>query len=119
MNGDGSPESIVNVGVRLTEMAKSRSDSMAVAAPTGRGRDQKLQYETLTFQELDEQSSQVAAGLRAMGLQRGARVALLTPPGLEFITCVFAMFKAGLVIVLIDPGMGKRNLIGCPCCGWL
>ena len=38
---------------------------------------------------------------------------LLVRPGIDFITLVFALFKAGLVIVLIDPGMGKKNLVRC------
>ena len=32
---------------------------------------------------------------------------------MEFIALVFALFKAGAVIVLIDPGMGRKNLLGC------
>jgi acyl-CoA synthetase (AMP-forming)/AMP-acid ligase II len=34
-------------------------------------------------------------------------------PGLDFISLVFAMFKAGLVTVLIDPGMGRASLLRC------
>ena len=34
-------------------------------------------------------------------------------PSREFIALVFALFKAGAVVVLIDPGMGRKNLIGC------
>ncbi len=41
------------------------------------------------------------------------RIALLVRPGNEFIALVFALFKAGAVIVLIDPGMGRKNLIRC------
>ncbi len=41
------------------------------------------------------------------------RLALLVRPGMEFIALVFALFKAGAVVVLIDPGMGMRNMIGC------
>ena len=40
-------------------------------------------------------------------------MALLVRPGIDFISLVFALFKAGAVIVLIDPGMGRRNLIRC------
>ena len=40
-------------------------------------------------------------------------MALLVHPGIDFIALVFALFKAGLVIVLIDPGMGKKNLVRC------
>ena len=38
---------------------------------------------------------------------------LMVRPSLEFIALVFALFKIGAVIILIDPGMGYRNLLGC------
>ena len=34
-------------------------------------------------------------------------------PGLDFFALVFAVFKAGIVPVLIDPGIGLRNLGQC------
>lgn len=40
-------------------------------------------------------------------------MALMIPPSLEFISWVFALFKAGVVTVLIDPGMGRKNMIDC------
>jgi acyl-CoA synthetase (AMP-forming)/AMP-acid ligase II len=62
---------------------------------------------------LDEDSSLLADGMRQMGIAPGARIVLMVRPGIDFISLVFAMFKAGLVTVLIDPGMGRRNLIQC------
>ena len=38
---------------------------------------------------------------------------LMVRPSLEFIALTFALFKAGAVIVLIDPGMGRTNLFQC------
>jgi acyl-CoA synthetase (AMP-forming)/AMP-acid ligase II len=32
-------------------------------------------------------------------------------PGIEFVTCVFALLRAGMVTILIDPGMGRRNVL--------
>jgi acyl-CoA synthetase (AMP-forming)/AMP-acid ligase II len=40
-------------------------------------------------------------------------LALLVKPGVEFVTLVFALLRAGMVIVLVDPGLGRRNLIRC------
>jgi acyl-CoA synthetase (AMP-forming)/AMP-acid ligase II len=40
-------------------------------------------------------------------------LALLVRPGFDFISLVFGLFKAGAVGILIDPGMGRRNLIAC------
>lgn len=39
------------------------------------------------------------------------RVCLLLRPGLDFLPITFALFKLGAVPVLIDPGMGKENLL--------
>ena len=44
----------------------------------------------------------------AMGVAPGTRLALLVRPGIDFISLVFALFKAGAVAILIDPGMGRR-----------
>jgi acyl-CoA synthetase (AMP-forming)/AMP-acid ligase II len=35
------------------------------------------------------------------------------PPSIEFVSLVFALFKAGVVTILIDPGMGRKNLLRC------
>jgi acyl-CoA synthetase (AMP-forming)/AMP-acid ligase II len=48
-----------------------------------------------------------------MGVRPGTRLALLVPPSIDFITLVFALFKTGAISILIDPGMGRRNMIRC------
>jgi acyl-CoA synthetase (AMP-forming)/AMP-acid ligase II len=67
----------------------------------------------MTFRELDEDSNRIAQGLWDLGVPRGSRLVLMVRPSIEFISLVFALFKAGMVTVLIDPGMGRRNLIRC------
>jgi acyl-CoA synthetase (AMP-forming)/AMP-acid ligase II len=37
----------------------------------------------------------------------------LVRPGIDFISLVFGLYKSGAVSILIDPGMGRRNLIQC------
>jgi acyl-CoA synthetase (AMP-forming)/AMP-acid ligase II len=41
------------------------------------------------------------------------RIVLLVRFGTDFIALVFALLKAGAVVVLVDPGMGRKNLIKC------
>ncbi|MFC1587145.1 AMP-binding protein [Planctomycetota bacterium] len=65
------------------------------------------------FAELNNCSDSYAHGLLGMGMERGMKVLVMVRPGLEFIAIAFALFKAGLVPVLIDPGMGIRNMLGC------
>ena len=105
--------SVVNVGFRLSDTARHDPNAIAIAMPRGRDASGKRIYETLTFRELDEDSNLLADGLAAMGVQPGTRLVLMVPPSIDFISLVFALFKAGVVTVLIDPGMGRANLIRC------
>ncbi|ADB17850.1 AMP-dependent synthetase and ligase [Pirellula staleyi DSM 6068] len=104
---------VVNVAARLTLCAQQRPDDLAVIMPGGRRSDGKAKYKTISFADLDRDSSTIASGLLSHGLRPGMRVVLMVPPCIDFITLVFATFKAGLVTVLIDPGMGRWNLIQC------
>jgi acyl-CoA synthetase (AMP-forming)/AMP-acid ligase II len=102
-----------NVGSRLAQTARSNPGGVAIAMPRGRDRSGRRKYDQLSFRELDEDSNRLAAGLHAMGVRPGMRLVLMVPPSIDFISFVFALFKAGVVTVLIDPGMGRRNLIRC------
>lgn len=102
-----------NVGVRLSLVAKQWPDQVAVAQPLGRAAGGKRIYKSVTFRELDEDSDLLADGLVSLGAKPGMRLVLMVRPGIDFISLVFALFKAGVVTVLIDPGMGRRNLFRC------
>lgn len=67
----------------------------------------------VTFQDLNEEVDAVAKGLINLGIEPGHRIVLLVPPGVDFVTMVFALFRAGAVVVMIDPGMGIRQMIRC------
>ena len=108
-----SSEPIVNVGVRLSAMARERPEQIAVVEPLGRDAGGKRRYRSLTFRELDDDSNLLADGLWSIGARPGTRLVLLVRPSIDFISLVFALFKAGVVTVLIDPGMGRRNLLRC------
>ncbi|MDP2120822.1 MAG: AMP-binding protein [Hoeflea sp.] len=59
---------------------------------------------TLSFRQVDEMSSSLAAYLREVaGLEPGDRVALQTPNCLAFPVVAFAVFKAGCVLVNVNP----------------
>jgi acyl-CoA synthetase (AMP-forming)/AMP-acid ligase II len=102
-----------NVAMRLSQTAAKMPDAHAVLVPDGRAPNGKRRYRAYTFRELDEDSSRLAAGLVGMGVTPETRVALLVRPGFDFISLVFALFKAGAVAILIDPGMGRRNALRC------
>ncbi|MEA1952143.1 MAG: fatty acid CoA ligase family protein, partial [Planctomycetota bacterium] len=102
-----------NVAARLTQMAKTMPDAVAVVEPLGYDGNGKRQYRQVSFRELDEDSDRIARGLAEMDIPRGTRLALLVKPGIDFISLVFATMKAGTVSILIDPGMGRENMIRC------
>ena len=68
---------------------------------------------TSPFAQLDRESDLLARGLRERGVGPGTRLVLMVRFGIEFVALVFAAFKAGHVIVLIDPGMGMPSLLDC------
>ena len=109
---DRSADDTVNVATQLTDIARAVPDQVAVAVPR-RYKDGRRLYGTMTFAELDHDSTVIASGLRRMGIRRGSRLALMVRPGFDFISLTFALLKAGAVSVLIDPGMGKQNVIRC------
>jgi olefin beta-lactone synthetase len=108
-----STSNVVNVGLRLSQSATANPNGLAIAEPQGRSADGKIRYRTVTFRELDDDSNLLADGLRSLGARPGMRLVLMVPQSIEFISLVFAMFKVGVVTVLIDPGMGRRNILHC------
>lgn len=102
----------VNVATRLTEMAATMPQGIAVAQQFGRS-GSRWKYRSVTFAHLDADSSTIAAGLLDFGIEPGMRIALLVRPGINFVSLVFALLKAGIVQILIDPGMGSRSMVRC------
>ena len=94
-----------NIAARLEHWADQKPESVAlIEMRSGRQR---------TFKELEQESSRLASGLIQFGMKSGERVLLMVPYGIDFVTLTFAMFKAGLIPVLIDPGLGKKNVLKC------
>ena len=98
----------LNVAQRLTAVARQMPRAVAVAEPASGGR-----WRQVTFGQLDDDSNRIACGLRQLGVVEGTRLALLVRPGIDFIALVFALFKSGAVTILIDPGLGRRNMVRC------
>jgi len=113
MPNDPSRPDVGNVAARLTAMARAMPEALAVVEPLGYDGGRKRRYRTITFRELDEQSDRIALGLGTMGVGPGTRMVLLVRPGIDFVASAFALWKAGAVTILIDPGMGGRKLVGC------
>jgi acyl-CoA synthetase (AMP-forming)/AMP-acid ligase II len=94
-----------NISKYLREIAEVKGDLAGVIeARTGK---------RITFAELEKLSDQYAYNLVDYGVKTGDRVMVMVKPSADFICITFALFKIGAPVILIDPGMGYRNLLRC------
>lgn len=68
---------------------------------------------SITFGQLNNRSDGYCQYLTEKGVRPGDVVILMVTPSIEFICLTLALFKLGAPIVLIDPGMGYKNLLRC------
>ena len=101
-----------NIASALTRQAERQGQNIAIHYPVGK-RGNRITYESVTYSALDELSDEYARGLIEYGIGRGIRSALMLTPGLDFFAMFFALFKAGAIPVLIDPGIGIKPLKSC------
>ncbi|WP_416365300.1 alpha/beta fold hydrolase [Rathayibacter sp. VKM Ac-2879] len=87
----------------------ARADDPGVAlvemAPPGGGTPR-----TVSWRLLSRRVSELAAGLRACGVDPGDRVSLLVPPGADLTALLYACLRIGAVVVVADAGLGLRGL---------
>ncbi|MGG4604980.1 (2,3-dihydroxybenzoyl)adenylate synthase [Paenalcaligenes sp. Me131] len=74
-------------GAMLRQRATQYPDRVAIVGGTQR----------LTYAELDQQASAIAAGLLQKGLKKGDRVIVHLPNIPEFICAIFGLFRAGII----------------------
>lgn len=67
----------------------------------------------ITFRQLEEESNRISSGFLHYGIKKGDRVLVMVPYGADFVSVTFGLFKAGAVPVLIDPGLGRKNVLHC------
>jgi len=98
-----------NIAASLPRLARERPDQVAMRCPGRRGA-----YDVaLTYAQLDARSDAIAAGLAQRGIARGTRTVVMLRPTPELFLVMFALFKAGAVPVLVDPGIDRRALRQC------
>ena len=66
---------------------------------------------TTTWAQLDRDVEAAAAGLRGLGLRAGDRVGICLGNTIEFPTAYFAVLRAGLVAVPLNPGYTRDELV--------
>ena len=98
-----------NIAASLPRLAREHPDRVAIRCPGRNGR-----YDiALSYAQLDARSDAIAAGLAKHGVARGTRTVVMVRPTPEFFLLMFALFKAGAVPVLVDPGIDRRALKQC------
>lgn len=103
-----------NIASRLRGIAEQQPTQVALARPVGKYvPGEQRRYAEMSFAELELHTSSIAAGLQELGVEPGMRIVMLVPFSDDFISLVFALLKVGAVVVLVDPGMGRRNLLKC------
>jgi len=94
-----------NIAQTLSSTAEAKGGRVAlIEAATGR---------SCSFDELDQYAKNYASYLDAQGVRPGQRVILMVRPSIHFIALTFALFRIGAPVILIDPGMGYKNLLTC------
>jgi acyl-CoA synthetase (AMP-forming)/AMP-acid ligase II len=103
----------INVAFYLKIMAQKKPYEKAIVFPHSRDKEGNVSYTHYTFKQLDYQSDLVANGLEQYGIRKGVKTVLMVKPSLDFFSIFFAMFKSGIIPILIDPGIGIKNLKFC------
>ncbi|MBK6333352.1 MAG: AMP-binding protein [Thermomonas sp.] len=103
------PATPCNIAAALPRLARERPEQVAMRCP-GRGGGYQV---AITYAQLDGRSDAIAAGLARRGIVRGTRTVVMVRPTPEFFLLMFALFKAGAVPVLVDPGIDRRALKQC------
>jgi acyl-CoA synthetase (AMP-forming)/AMP-acid ligase II len=98
-----APSREAEAGLKIGDLLASATarDPSALAAVDGATR--------LTFRELHARVEAYAKGLLAMGVGRGDRVAMLTPPSLDFWVALHATTAIGAIWVGINPRYQARD----------
>ncbi|MDB4286023.1 fatty acid CoA ligase family protein [bacterium] len=106
-----------NIATALFEIAASQPDTLAIALPAEPGKplpkSGPVPYHKISFKELANETNCISRGLLASGFKPGERVVLMVPPSVEFFSLIFAFLQSGIIPVLIDPGIGIKNLKKC------
>ncbi len=111
---DSTAVGVVNIAQELAERAAATPERAAVVFATGeRDSNGRAKYDAYDFKTLNDRAGRYAAGLSRIGITRGTKTVLMVKPGREFFALVFALYRVGAVLVLIDPGIEKKALKRC------
>ena len=96
-----------NLARYLQRQAKTRPEAAALI-DVQRGRRR-----VCTFGDLEQQAAQAATLLHQQGLRRGDAVLVLQPMSAELYVALAAIFRLGLMAVVLDPSAGRAHVAAC------
>ncbi|HEY6203345.1 MAG TPA: long-chain fatty acid--CoA ligase [Candidatus Limnocylindria bacterium] len=101
----GVPRTLVYPAVPLQQFLTDTAANhpLAVATIFGAVVAHRLVEASLTYAELDRLADRFAAGLQALGVRKGDRVALLLPNCPQFVIAFYGALRAGAVVVPCNP----------------
>ncbi|MGE2834918.1 class I adenylate-forming enzyme family protein [Mycobacterium sp. SMC-4] len=88
------------IDATLRRQAQTRGNHTTVVDPDNR----------VTFGELERSTRELAAGLLEAGVNRGSRVGLVMPNGVDWIRVAFAVTRIGAVLVPLSTLLAPREL---------
>ena len=65
---------------------------------------------SITFGELARRVEQLATGMASFGVRAGERVAVMVTPGVDLALTVYACWRLGATLVLVDSGLGRHGM---------
>ncbi|MGY1680435.1 alpha/beta fold hydrolase [Geodermatophilus sp. SYSU D01176] len=101
--GDRPPARPGTAGRRLWSALDERADDDSPAVVEVGGA-------TVGWSQLSRRVAHLAAGLAAAGVRPGHRVALLVEPSADLTATVYAVWRAGGVVVVADKGLGLAGM---------
>ncbi|MEM8557448.1 MAG: AMP-binding protein, partial [Bacteroidota bacterium] len=107
MNTLPASTSPMNIATLLQAQARTRPDAPALVEYR-RGRRR-----VCTFGDLDDRAAHGAARLHDAGLRQGDAVLVLQPVSVELYVALAALFRLGLVAVVLDPSAGREHVAAC------
>lgn len=101
----------MNITELIYQNANLFPNRKAVIAPIAYDMCGRITYAHYTFRQFVSESENLSLHLKKCGIHPGTKVLLFVKPSLEFSLLVFSLFALGAVPVLIDPGVGRKNLL--------
>ncbi len=90
-----------------------KRDAVVAYARTRGSARKNAPRESITNADLAKLTGRTANGLRELGVREGDRVLVFVRPGIDLVSILYALYALGAVPVLIDPGLGKANMLSC------